>query len=160
MGRQKWQALKRALSHISEPALLALLLLAGLVLWGVLALVPLSFFVVLGRVTAWASIDPLRQIMSTLALGLLGYGFFLFRTRHRLLYGAFEILVAFIGFWYALGTTANLQGSAAAIIASLYIFVRGVDNYRGGITDQHRHMGLDDQHRPLAAPTVSGGSQD
>lgn len=147
----KVPVLKRVFSCISEPALLALLLVGGLVLWGAMALVPLSFFVLLGRVTAWASVDPVRQATSTVALGILGYGFFLLRAHHRLLYGAFEILVACIGFWYALGTTANLQGSAAAIIASLYVFVRGVDNYKQGITDQHRRMGLDDQHRPLAA---------
>ena len=147
--------LKRIFSRISAPILGVLLLIAGVALWAMFTFVPLSIFLLLQRIVAWTSGHPWRQAICSLALGFIGFALYKFRSRNRLLYGAFEIIVATGGFWYALGTTANLQGSAAAIIASLYVFVRGLDNYHVGITDQHRRMGLDDQHRPLTNPPAS-----
>jgi hypothetical protein len=148
--------LKRVSSRILAPALPGVLVVAGLALWGVIASIPLSMLVLLQRVPLWTSGHLWRQVTCTLAFGSMGYALFRFRARHRLLYGSFEIMVALIGFWYALGTTTNLQGSAAAIIGGLYVLVRGFDNYKTGITDQHRSMGLDDDHRPLLAiPPIS-----
>jgi uncharacterized membrane protein len=148
-------ALKRIFKHLTAPVLGVIILIAGIAVWSVIASIPLSIFALLQRLVEWTSSHPWRQAICSLILALIGFALYQLRARNQLLYGAFEIIVALAGFWYALGTTTNLQASAAAIIASLYVFVRGVDNYKAGITEQHRRMGLDDQHQPLSAPTTS-----
>ena len=121
--------------------------------WAIFTFVPLSIFLLLQRIAAFTSGHPWRQVSCAVVLGIIGYALlYQFRTSHRLFYGAFEMVVAVGGFWYALGTAAKPQGSAAAIIASLYVFVRGLENYKTGITNQHKRTGLDDQHRPLRHP--------
>jgi hypothetical protein len=129
-----------------------LYILAAITLWIALAFIPLGVITLLQRLIAWTFGHFWRQALCTLGLGLIGFALHGFRSRNRLLYGLFEIWVALTGFWYALGAITNPQGAAAAIIAGLYVFVRGIDNYKAGITDQHRRMGLDDQHRPLPKP--------
>jgi hypothetical protein len=145
-------ASKYLFSRRKDPFLVPLILIALFVLFVITAFVPLGVVTLLQKLVAWTSGHIVRQIGCTLALGLVGFGLHEFRTRAQVLYGMFEMFVALTGFWYALGSRASPQASAAAIIAGLYVFVRGLDNYRAGITEQHRRMGLDDQHRPLPPP--------
>ena len=143
-------------SDLMNVGLGVLLVIAGVVLWALISLIPFSFFLALQHVVKWTAGHLWRQVVVSLALCAFSFLLLRLRERHRLVYGSFEIIVALGGFWYALATVASPEVSAAAIIASIYVFVRGADNYKNGILDQHRRMGLDDEHRPL--PTESGDS--
>jgi hypothetical protein len=140
---------KYLFSRRADPFLLPLIIMLGLILWLAVSLIPLSAFVLLQKLVGWTAGNRWHQAICCIALTAVGFALHRFRQRARLLYGEMEIIVAFGGFWFALGTTANLKSSAAAVIASLYVMVRGIENYSAGITEQHRRMGLDDQHRPL-----------
>jgi hypothetical protein len=143
---------KHVFSRRSDPFLIPLVIIATVLLMAVIAAVPVGIFALLQRLIVWTSGHFWRQIICTVVLVIIGFSLHKLRAHMRLLYGFLEMMVAGIGFWYALGTSANVKASAATIIASLYVFVRGVDNYNAGITEQHRRMGLDDQHRPLPVP--------
>jgi hypothetical protein len=147
---------KYVFSRRSDPFLIPLIIIATTVLMAVVASLPVGVFALLQRLVVWTAGHFWRQVLCTVALIFMGFALYNLRVRQRLFYGFSEMVISSLGFWYALSSTTNLRASAAAIIASLYVFVRGIDNYKAGITEQHRRMGLDDKHRPLpVAPTTN-----
>jgi hypothetical protein len=110
-------------SRIGATVLSVLMLIGVVALWVIFTFVPLSISCFSNESWQWTSGHPWRQGSCAVVLGIIGFALYQFRTSHRLFYAAFERVVAVGAFWYALGTAAKPQGSAAAIIASLYVFV-------------------------------------
>lgn len=62
-----------------------------------------------------------------------GYGLYVFRNRHRALYGTCEVLVGAAAIYFSISQTANSDFARIISLSSgLYIIVRGLDNFDVG----------------------------
>ena len=74
--------------------------------------------------------------MGTLLIALLGGLLFWFRTLRQTWYGVVEIAFALAYGWYAINKVTTVgYVETLSVIASIYLIVRGIDNYLTGIEE-------------------------
>lgn len=70
------------------------------------------------------------NLIGILGIFVVGVGLYWFRENHRMYYGALEITFALAYGWFAINkVTAIGYVESISIIASVYLVVRGLDNY-------------------------------
>jgi hypothetical protein len=120
---------------------------AVLVLWSIVTLA--GFLQVLPRIQKLASLlAQVPALVAALIVLALGGALFLFRLKHRAIYGCTEIIVGvLIGIdrfgdpWQtgaALATSTNTVSLALSLSAGVYLVVRGADNVHEGLTNEKK----------------------
>jgi hypothetical protein len=70
------------------------------------------------------------NVVGVAFVALVGMGLYYFRSKNRRWYGRFEVLFALAYGWYAVSKVVTVGVvEVLAIIAAIYLVVRGLDNY-------------------------------
>jgi len=87
---------------------------------------------------AWAQRGPLQHVVGTAAcVGFAAVALF-FRWNQRTFYGVVEVGTAIAVIWLVLGADLAPASTFGAIVGSIYVMVRGVDNFREGWSERQR----------------------
>jgi hypothetical protein len=92
----------------------------------------------LGGIYTWVAASPWHLLPSIGAVVIVSQGAFELRKRHRRHYGALEVGAAAATFVHILAHPVEPLAETAALVATVYFYVRGLDSVVVGIGEHSK----------------------
>jgi len=119
---------RKSLREQLGPRGFSVLVVTVVVIWAIQGLGWVTSWGWITRLAAGSLVGHFLVVLGVLAVGTLAYGV---RANQRFQYGIAEIAIGAGGAWFACDAQ-HLGTSGLAILGSIYIVVRGIDNARAG----------------------------